>query len=88
MKERLWFFEDPWILNLLSIEMNISESKMFISIDNRFKINKKTAINSRSVSECLEIQQEQWIKNTSKCEGTLALPSNSDQNDSLPWTTE
>lgn len=41
MKERLWFFEDPWILNLLSIEMNILESKMFISLDNRFKIKKK-----------------------------------------------
>lgn len=88
MKERLWFFEDPWILNLLSIEMNILESKMFISIANRFKINKKNSDKFTFPRECLEIQQEQRIKNTSKCEGTLALPSNSDQNDSLPWTTE
>ena len=57
MKERLWFFEDPWILNLLSIEMNILESKMFISIDNRFKINKKTAINSRSFGSVLKFNR-------------------------------
>lgn len=57
MKERLWFFEDPWILNLLSIEMNILESKMFISIDNRFKINKGTAINSRSLGSVLKFNR-------------------------------
>lgn len=57
MKERLWFFEDPWILNLLSIEMNILESKMFISIDNRFKIKKKTAINSRSLGSILKFNR-------------------------------
>lgn len=57
MKERLWFFEDPWILNLLSIEMNILESKMFISIANRFKINKKTAINSRSLGSVLKFNR-------------------------------
>lgn len=57
MKERLWFFEDPWILNLLSIEMNILESKMFISIANRFKINKKTAINSHSLGSVLKFNR-------------------------------
>ena len=57
MKERLWFFEDPWILNLLSIEMNILDSKMFISIDNRFKINKEAAINSRSLGSVLKFNR-------------------------------
>lgn len=57
MKERLWFFEDPWILNLLSIEMNVLESKMFISINNRFKINKETAINSRSLGSVLKFNR-------------------------------
>ena len=57
MKERLWFFEDPWILNLLSIEMNILESKMFISINNRFKINKEIAINSRSLGSVLKFNR-------------------------------
>lgn len=57
MKERLWFLEDPWILNFLSIEMNILESKMFISIDNRFKINKETAINSRSLGSFLKFNR-------------------------------
>ena len=37
--------------------MNILESKMFISINNRFKINKETAINSRSLGSVLKFNR-------------------------------
>lgn len=43
--------------NFMKNQSRLMMSKMFISIANRFKINKKTAINSRSLGSVLKFNR-------------------------------